>query len=144
MAIRAIAGAAARVNATVHIIGAHLSDPPSNVEVYGELPFESTLPFIVHADVGIAPYRSVDGAEYLAQSSLKIQQYSYCGLPILIERNIGVFGENIVHYDANDNKSISKAVTAAIAMNKCRSYGRNVLGWDEVGDLLMRAISSIS
>lgn len=141
-ALREIAAAAATQNAEVHVIGAMMSDPPANVTVHGELPFERTLPFIIHADVGLAPYRPVEGADYLIQSSLKIQQYSYCGLPILLASQLGIDGENFVLYDRTSPNSISDAVAQAFAMGKSREYGRNVRGWDEVGDILLDAIAA--
>lgn len=136
-AVRSIA--AVDREATVHVIGAKMIDPPSNVVVHGELPFESTLPFIVHADVGLAPYRQMDGADYLAQSSLKIQQYSYCGLPVLLAEGIGIGGPNIVPYDPFNPKP---AVLRAFNTPKNRNYGRHVLSWAEVGDLLIEAIAT--
>lgn len=140
-AIREVAAADQDVN--VHVIGAAMADPPGNVTVHGELPFERTLPFIVHADVGIAPYRPVEGADYLVQSSLKIQQYSYCGLPILLARQLGIDGENFVLYDRDRPGDVACAVAQAFAMGKSRHYGQHVRGWDEVGDILIDALEAI-
>jgi 2-beta-glucuronyltransferase len=136
-AVRSIA--AADRDATVHVIGAVMLDPPSNVVVHGELPFERTLPFIVHADVGLAPYRQVEGADYLAQSSLKIQQYTYCGLPVLLAEGMGIDGPNIVRYDPVDPRA---AVLRAFQTPKTRDFGRDVLSWVEVCDLLIEAIAT--
>jgi 2-beta-glucuronyltransferase len=132
--------AAAKQDIHVHVIGAEMVDPPANVTVHGELPFERTLPFIVHADVGLAPYRPVEGADYLVQSSLKIQQYSYCGLPILLAHQLGIDGENFVLYDRDRPGDVARAVAQALAMGKSRDYGRHVRGWDEVGDILIDAL----
>lgn len=141
-AVRAIA-AAAGPGVEVHVIGAAMADPPANVVVHGELPFERTLPYIVHADVGLAPYRLVEGADYLAQSSLKIQQYSYRGLPVLIARSLAIRGDNFVYYDPNDPGEIAAAVARALSMPKSRDYGAALLDWSEVGDLLIEAIEGI-
>lgn len=141
-AVREIAAAAATQDADIHIIGASLENPPANVIVHGELPFEQTLPFIIHADVGLAPYRPVQGADYLIQSSLKIQQYSYCGLPILLASQLRIDGPNFVLYDQTLPNNVAEAVARAFAMGKSRDYGRNVRGWDEVGDILIDMIAA--
>ncbi len=141
-AVREIAAAAATQNANVHVIGALMADPPANVIVHGELPFERTLPFIIHADVGLAPYRPVEGADYLIQSSLKIQQYSYCGLPILLASQLGIDGQNFVLYDRTLSGNVNEAVARAFAIGKSRDYGRDVRGWDEVGDILINMIAA--
>jgi 2-beta-glucuronyltransferase len=52
---------------------------PSNVRFYKEMPFKATLPYIKHADFGIAAYRPSANSGYLAQSSLKLMQYEYLG-----------------------------------------------------------------
>jgi len=142
-AVREIAAAAAAQGSDVHVIGAQMTDPPANVIVHGELAFARTLPFIVHADVGLAPYRPVAGADYLAQSSLKIQQYSYCGLPVLLAHGLALRGENFVYYDRGIPGDVANAVARALAMEKARAYGRDLLGWDEVGDRLLSAIEEI-
>lgn len=141
-AVRAIATATG-ADVQVHVIGAAMADPPPNVIVHGELPFERTLPYIVHADVGLAPYRLVEGADYLVQSSLKIQQYSYCGLPVLIASGLAIRGENFVYYDSGVAGDIAVAVQRALAMPKSRSYGAHLLDWSEVGDRLLDAIGAV-
>ncbi|MDB5714327.1 MAG: hypothetical protein JWO15_1724 [Sphingomonadales bacterium] len=140
-AVRAVAASAARTGGSLHVIGAAMVDPPANVVVHGELPFEGTLPYIVHADVGLAPYRPTEGADYLIQSSLKIQQYSYCGLPILLAREMGIGGVNFVEYAQGVPGDVDRAVDQAFALGKSRDYGRNVLGWDEVSDKLLMTIA---
>ena len=140
-AIRAIA--AADPDANVHVIGTTMEDAPDNVVVHGELPFEVTLPYIVHADVGLAPYRPEEGADYLTQSSLKIQQYSYCGLPIMLNAALGIEGRNIVHYDLNRPGSVKDAVARAFAMENTRDYGSHLLDWAQVGDVLLTVIDEV-
>ena len=62
------AAAAAFPDVTFHIIGANRRDRfPSNVVTYPEMPFAKTIPYLQHADVGIAPYRWARDAEYLGE-----------------------------------------------------------------------------
>ena len=142
-AVRQIAQEARSQGATVHVIGARMDDPPENVVVYGQMPFDRTLPFIVHADVGLAPYRPVAGADYLAQSSLKIQQYSYCGLPILLPSSLNMRGENIVGYDPHVDADLKAAVRRALETPHMAHLKEKILGWDEVGDMFLGIIRSL-
>ncbi|HVU30998.1 MAG TPA: hypothetical protein VHE36_11430, partial [Sphingomicrobium sp.] len=65
-----------------HVIGCGSRfEAPPNVHIHDEMPFESTLAYVKHAKIGIAAYSPVAGAEYLADSSLKLAQFDYCGLP---------------------------------------------------------------
>jgi 2-beta-glucuronyltransferase len=65
-----------------HIIGplSGFAERP-NIRTYGELKFVDTIPFIKHADVGLATRSYTVGAESLGDS-LKVIQYSYCKLPV--------------------------------------------------------------
>ncbi len=49
-----------------------LGKAPANVHVHPETPFDDTLPYVKHATVGIAAYHAAEGADYLADSSLKL------------------------------------------------------------------------
>lgn len=133
-AVRAIARAARAHGAQLHLIGArpYMVEPAPDVVLHEEMAFDRTLPFIVHADVGLAPYRLVDHADYLVQSSLKVQQFSYCGLPILIARGLAMRRENFVYYDPDDPEDIDRAVISALTMPRASRYGHDILDWDEV------------
>jgi len=69
----------------IHVFGkkAVVTNPPPNVHPYGERPFDTILPYIKYADLGMAPYRPAPDADDLSQSSLKMMQYTYCRLPII-------------------------------------------------------------
>lgn len=67
---------------TFHVIGCGtIFDAPENVRIYPEMRFIDTLAYLQHATVGVAPYQNGVGVEYLAESSLKLAQYEYLGLP---------------------------------------------------------------
>ncbi|WP_022683431.1 xanthan biosynthesis glucuronosyltransferase GumK [Sphingobium bisphenolivorans] len=73
--------AQAMPNFSFHLIGTPKGSFPPNVRQYGEMSFDRTLPYIQHADVGVAAYLPAEGCGYLADSSLKLRQYAAIGLP---------------------------------------------------------------
>jgi len=108
--------AAAFPDVTFHVIGARgPHDLPGNVIQYPETPFEQTLPYIRHADAGVAPYRHGPSASYLADSSMKLGQYGHLGIPAICPHFAvgdypGRFG-----YEPGDADSIASAVGRALA-----------------------------
>lgn len=65
-----------------HVLGrlrAPLSAP--NIVSHGERPFAQVVPFVQHADVGLAPYKDVPGVEYQVHHSNRLMQYAYMRLP---------------------------------------------------------------
>ena len=101
---------------TIHLFGkkARLDDPLPNVIAYGEKPFEFIVPYIKFADIGLAPYRNAPNADYLSQSSLKMNQYSYCRLPILAPFFAAAGRDHVCGYDPEDKASRLKAMQDAI------------------------------
>ena len=71
---------------------------------------------------------------------LKIQQFAYCGLPVLLPDGLNIRGENFVAYDMVADGAIPAAVSAALAMPRMRHLKDRVLGWDEVADQLLSVI----
>ncbi|MFV0623713.1 hypothetical protein ACBY01_06855 [Sphingomonas sp. ac-8] len=109
--------------------------PPPNLIAWGGQPFERLVPFVQHADVGLALYRAVPGLSYLAESSLKNLQYRYCGLPVVgpgfaIGGLAGGFA-----YDPGHPRGAEDALRAALARG--RGPRGDVADWDSVaGELL--------
>ena len=117
---------------TFHLFGkkAKLDNPPSNVIAYGERPFDFIVPFIQHADIGLAPYRNAVNADYLSQSSLKMNQYSYCKLPILAP-NFAAAGRNhVCGYEPEDKQS------RISAMEKATMFDRDTINTAEIIDAM--------
>jgi 2-beta-glucuronyltransferase len=77
--------AKARPNWRLHVIGRLKSTPPQqpNLIFHGERDFETTLAFIAHADIGLAPYIDAPGIQYQTANSNRILLYRHFGLPIL-------------------------------------------------------------
>ncbi|MBP1848650.1 glycosyltransferase [Rhizobium halophytocola] len=127
--------AAARPDITYHLFGAGIPDDfAGNVRVYGERPFPDIVPFIRFADFGIAPYRLGERELYLAQSSLKLQQYSYCLLPILVPRLLEGSRGNLVGYDRPETQDWTLLLDRVLASAHPEGWRDGILTWDEVAE----------
>lgn len=118
---------------TFHIIGSGTGAHPgygSNVKVYDEMPHQQTLPYIKHATIGIAPYRSANVPRYLSDTSLKLMQYDFFKLPAVCP--IGIVGDysSRFGYTPGDAESIAAAVGQALKAP--RISARHPLKWSEV------------
>jgi len=119
---------------TFHVFGwTHGDLRRANIRVYSEIPFEKTIPYLKHADVGLALYRYQRGAEYLADSSLKMIQYTYCRLPIVApEFAKAPEWRHVFGYRSGDRDSIR------MALERARGYDRDMIdrsairSWDEL------------
>ena len=118
---------------TFHVVGSghprHSSYGP-NVMVYDHMPYERTVAYIKHATIGLAPYAGDSVPVYLAQSSMKMLQYDFFGLPTACPSSVvggfsGRFG-----YTPGDAASISNAVGRALQAPHVRT--RQILNWGEV------------
>ncbi|WP_212589967.1 glycosyltransferase [Cellvibrio mixtus] len=117
-----------------HIIGSCQPRHPdygNNVSVYGEMPFDKTLPYIKHATLGIAPYSSVNLPAYLRDTSLKLTQYEFFGLPAICPHFIAADYPSRFGYDIGDEDSIAQAISRAL--NPPQPFSkRTVLDWAQV------------
>jgi 2-beta-glucuronyltransferase len=125
--------AAAAPEVTFHLFGIKWrGDAPANVNVHGEQSFETLAAYIRHADIGLAPYKVTASDVYLAESSLKLLQYGYCLLPVVLPDIIPVSRGNEVTYTldgANDWRAI---MDQALAWPHQRSYRFGILTWEDV------------
>lgn len=130
--------AAARFpNIQFHLIGTgDAFDAPPNVHHYDEMPFKATLPYLKHADLGIAAYRPQANSGYLAQSSLKLMQYEYLGLPAVCPDYAVGTSPNRFGYAADDSAGIGRAIGRALAHGRFAGAA-NVLNWEEVAERLL-------
>ncbi|MFA5592654.1 MAG: glycosyltransferase [Micavibrio sp.] len=115
---------------TFHIFGsgAKIKDELPNILFYGERNFDDIIPYIKHADIGIAPYLYRNGAEYLHQSSLKLVQYSYCKLPIITSRFAAKAREHAFGYNEKDTDTILRAFENA------KNYNRETIDISPIKD----------
>ncbi len=125
--------AAAAPDVIFHIFGtAWAGDTPSNIRLYGERDFNAIVPYIVHADIGLAPYRLTEAEAYLAESSLKLAQYSYCGLPILLPDSVPFKGKHAIGYRQKGEDKWREKIDMALAMGRSMTAREGILSWDEV------------
>lgn len=118
-----------------HVIGRVRAPRRPNILAYGELPFEETVPFVKHADIGLQTRVRERGAAALTDS-LKVLQYTYCGLPVVAPDFLTTARENVFHYSADSPDSIG------VALERAHAYGRHpelrlgVPSWFEVARAL--------
>jgi len=106
-----------------------------NTIFYGELKFEETLAFLKFADIGIQIRNFTEGIEVL-EKSLKIIQYSYCKLPIISPKYLGLKGPNNFSYN-NNYKSIKSAIKKSLSFNRSNYDNTWVKDWDTVLDNIL-------
>ncbi|WCE04768.1 glycosyltransferase [Pseudoxanthomonas sp. JBR18] len=135
-AITTMAQAAPEVN--FHLFGkkARLDTTLANVVTHGEVPFDSIVPYIQHADAGIAPYRPAPNADYLSQSSMKMMQYTYCRLPI-IAPTFAASADHMAAYEPGNAQSIVAALRRALAYDRGLIDNSKVLSWHGATELML-------
>lgn len=127
-------------NIHFHIIGSCQPRHPEygdNITVYGEMPFDKTLPYIKHANLGIAPYSSVNLPAYLRDTSLKLTQYEFFGLPAICPHFIAADYPTRFGYEIGNKESIANAISRALNPTEPIPK-RKVLNWKEVTDRMLK------
>jgi 2-beta-glucuronyltransferase len=123
---------------TFHLIGSGARGSKlarANVRVHDEMNYRRTIPFIKHARFGIAPYTGKRVVPYLADTSMKLMQYGYFGVPavcpeVTVGGHPGRFG-----YEPDDAHSIAAAIRRALA---CPGFvPEPALTWPAVVDRLL-------
>lgn len=125
-------------NIHFHIIGCGQPEHPSygpNVTVYDEMPHDETVRYIRHADIGIAPYLSESVPAYLADTSMKLIQYDFFGVPAVCPHAVVGGYASRFGYTPGDGVAIEQAITRA--MNAPRESSRRHLSWGEVTDRIL-------
>jgi 2-beta-glucuronyltransferase len=103
-----------------------------NLVVHGEVPFEALVPYLVHADVGLAPYVCRPRLDYLAESSLKLLQYTYCRLPIVAPHFAAGGRSHVFGYDPGDSLSTATAFERALRCDRRTIDTEAVEDWNDV------------
>jgi 2-beta-glucuronyltransferase len=130
--------AKAEPSVTFHLFGkkARIDEVLPNVMTHGELPFAAIVPYIQHADAGIAPYRPAPNADYLSQSSMKMTQYTYCQLPI-VAPDFAARSAHMSAYAPGEPDSIAAALRRALTYDRVSIDNGQVLDWEGVTQLML-------
>lgn len=124
---------------TFHLFGkqAKVYSAFSNIVMHGERPFDEIIPYICHADIGLAPYRPAPNADYLSQSSMKMIQYTYCRLPIIAPHFAAEGRAHVCPYEPGNANSLTHAMHSAIAYDRTLIDTSEVMGWEETVSSLL-------
>jgi 2-beta-glucuronyltransferase len=125
-------------NVTFHVIGSgrdRLERCGSNVVMYDYMSYTRTLPYIKHADFGVAPYASASLPAYLADTSNKLVHFDFFGTPAVCP--VSVVGERPSRfgYVPGDKPSIVAAINRALSAG--RSSARTSLSWSDTVDRML-------
>lgn len=130
------AAARLRPDITFHVVGPWGGDALAapNIILHGVLSFENAVPFVTHADIGLHLIKAEEPASFAR--SLKVVQYSYCRLPVVVPENMLASGANIIAYRNGDEASLRAALEKALQFDR-KSFVPDVRSWDDVlADLL--------
>ena len=122
-----------------HVIGPGAIDRqgfPSNVRIHDEMPHEETLRYIKHARFGIAPYGADSIPAYLADTSMKLMQYRFFGLPAVCPSVVAGDAVDRFGYEPRQPDSITRAITRALSSTP-EVASRKFISWSEVTDRLI-------
>lgn len=130
---------AAMPEAAFHVIGPIRPLPRrANVIGYGEMAFAETVPYVKHADVGLATRCYAPGAESLTDS-LKVIQYTYCRLPIVAPEFLRCARPNVVYYAPGRTETMVAAIRAARAVDRAGIDRSGIRSWREMATELAGA-----
>jgi 2-beta-glucuronyltransferase len=115
-----------------HVFGA-IPDLPSaaNLVAYGERPYEDMIPYLQHADIGLQSLVYKPGAESFTDS-LKMQQYTYCRLPIVAPRFLRSARPHVFYYLPGDDRTIRQALVDAAGFDRSKISLDDIWSWDEM------------
>lgn len=109
----------------------------ANLIDHGEASFSDIVPFVKHADVALAPYRTDPQAAYLAESSLKLKQFAYCRLPVLVPSGIPVNHGNEVRYDLSNSTNLADVLNRALDLKVEDTWSNSIFDWIGVAERML-------
>jgi 2-beta-glucuronyltransferase len=120
-----------------HIIGP-IGDLPdrANVMRHGELPFDQTIAYLRHADAGLQTLLHRPRIEWMATSSLKLVQYTYCRLPVIAPEFLRTPLKHVFYYRPGDDASILRAFRAASHLDRRTVSTDGIHTWSELTRLI--------
>ena len=119
---------------TFHLFGryARINKSVPNVVVHGEVSFETIVPYVKFADVGLSALRAAPNAAYLSQSSNKMIQYTYCKLPIVAPAFVAAGRRHVCAYDTEDLATAVSAFEQASLFDRACIDNTKIRSWKEV------------
>lgn len=118
---------------TFHLFGIKWTgDKPDNVTLHGEQSFRTVASHVRHADVGLAPYKMKSEEAYLAESSLKLLQYTYCRLPVILPDIIPATRGNEIGYATDGRNDWGAIMNRALSWPRATPLQSEILSWNEV------------
>ncbi len=125
-----------RQDVDFHVIGP-IPDLPAapNVIAHGPMPFDRTIAWLKHADIGLACWGYRPGAESFTDT-LKIIQYTWCRLPIVAPAFIRTDRPGVVTYEPGSDVSIASALDEALAMDRGRIDVSSLQTWEQLAATL--------
>jgi 2-beta-glucuronyltransferase len=114
-----------------HVFGAIPLPGAPNLTAYGERPYEEMVPYLQHADIGLQTLLYKPGAESFTDS-LKMQQYTYCRLPIVAPRFLHSARGHVFYYAPGDDETIGQALVDAARFDRAQVARHDVWSWDEL------------
>lgn len=126
--------------ATFNVVGPFGADVHRpNVVYHGKLPFAETAGYIKFADVALGTRRTENG-EVLRSlgTSLKMMQYRYCGLPIVVPESIPMqWQDGCFPYVYDDADSVAGAIAGALSAGRDESRRKDVASWKDVAKSIL-------
>ncbi len=128
---------------TFHLFGkgARMKTALPNVVEYGEKSFDEIIPYLKHADIGLAPYKHANDLEYLSQSSLKLVQYTYCKLPI-VAPDFAAHGREHAFGYGSEHKAMENAFQQAIHFDRNMIDRSSITSWEDIVDRYLSVLKA--
>jgi 2-beta-glucuronyltransferase len=122
-----------------HVFGAIPNLPVAdNLTAHGERPFEEIIPYLKYASIGLQTLVYSPGAEAFTDS-LKMQQYTYCGLPIVAPEFLRTDRPHVFYYQPGDDVSVRQALLDASRFSRNLVPRHSVQTWDDLIGTLVAA-----
>lgn len=120
-----------------HVIGCGVPRKmlPARVIYHEEMAHSETLPYIAHASFGVAPYFSKTAPYYLCDTSMKLMQYQYYGLPAVCPNFAAGHQRMRFGYEPGERGSIVCAIRDALSAGFQEPVA--TLTWSEVVDRIL-------
>jgi 2-beta-glucuronyltransferase len=112
-----------------HVIGPPPRPSAENVVFHPEMPFESVVPYMQHATIGLLFLPA--GDPRLGHGN-KVAQYSYCRLPVVAPSDLEVERVNVRTFERENAPSLKAALGEAAEMPHDATFAENLMSSAEL------------